>query len=146
MKHHAAIMVTGILHAYDSDDYPMKRITEGTGGREPIDYCNFEVRVDLYEWDGKPKFRDDGQRSRAHHRCTAWAKDAIVASQVLIGSTVTVIGEPISRKNPKTGEWRDEIKARGIMVHEGPVSVGEAREEGMAKFPDVSVIIDLGDD
>lgn len=144
MKHHAAIMVTGILHAYDSDDYPPRKITEGTGGREPIDYCNFEVRVDLYEWDGKPKFRDGGQRSRAHHRCTAWAKDAIAASQVLIGSTVTVIGEPTRRLYKE--EWRDEIKVRGpVMVHEGPVSVGEAREEGLAKFPDVSEIINLED-
>lgn len=151
MKHCASIMVIGILSAWDDVDRPVVKVTE-----RGLEFCNFEVRRQLYDRDENPYCREDGSPSMAHHRCTAWAKHAREAAAIPCGSTVCVAGEPTRSKNQKTGEWRDEIKATAIILLAPPEDIQSAPpkqsarpaegQAGQVEFPNVSDIINLDDE
>jgi len=131
MKHFSAVTVVGELFFYDDVDRPIVRITQ-TG----VEYCNFEVRVNRYDRDGEPT----GKQSR--HRCTAWAAHAQKAAAFRCGDTVMVGGELTRSQNPKTEEWRDEIKASSVVLVD-PDGADRSAPAEPVKFPDVSEIVNL---
>lgn len=143
MKHCAYVMVIGEMFSYDNDNHPEVRVTESG-----LEVSNFVVKKTNYDREtGEPR-EYEGKVSRNQHRCVAWADHAQAAAAIPCGSTVLVTGIPQPRKNEKTGEWREEINVRTVMMLEAGTGVLPERNSQPAgsdrvEFPDVSNLINL---